>query len=262
MTEQFVDMGFVSAPPSEPAQPLAEAAAAPPSQQPVDRTRGHSPARDRLEQTGAGDTERKVSVGGKEYAEREISDLLADKVQRDLAKAGLPASPDKYEARLPENFKAPEGMQFELNAEDPAFRQFREIAHRRGLDQDTFSEALGVYASVKVAELSQINHARQVQLDALGAAGQARIDAIETWLTAKVGDKAVVMISTLKNFPVAANVEAFEGIIRAFTSQGGSAFSQSHRAEQDPSGTIAGFEGMSFEQRRYAQDQKLAARNR
>jgi hypothetical protein len=28
--------------------------------------------------------------------------------------------------------KAPEGMQFEIRADDPALRQFKEMAHRRG----------------------------------------------------------------------------------------------------------------------------------
>ncbi|MGY8705120.1 hypothetical protein RAD16_05175 [Bradyrhizobium sp. 18BD] len=216
-------------------------------------TRGHSPARDHREQMATGGGDRKLTIGGVEYPEADVNQAMAERVERQLARAALPASADKYEARLPADFKAPEGMEFQINADDPALRQFREIAHRRGLDQETFSEALGAFAAVKVAELREINAGREAQLAKLGAAGPQRIDAIETWLNAKVGDKAKVMVATLKQFPVAANVEAFEGIIRAFSSQGGSSVTQSHREHDSEPGKIPGYENMSFAQKRAAQ---------
>ncbi|MGY3344687.1 MULTISPECIES: hypothetical protein [unclassified Bradyrhizobium] len=216
-------------------------------------TRGHSPALDRREQAGAGDQDRKITIGGMERPEREVLDILADHSQRQIAKAGLPSSPDAYEVRLPDGFKAPEGMEFQINANDPALKQFREMAHRRGLDSATFQDLLGLYASTKVGELQNVNNARAAELAKLGAAAPQRIDAIETWLTAKVGDKAKVMIATLKQFPVAANVEALEGIIRAFSSQGGSTITGSHREHADPKGAIPGYDNMSFAQKRAAQ---------
>ena len=151
--ETPVDMGMVSAPP-------AAGSASPPTQQPSSQqqpsenpnTRGHSPARDHREQALAGAAERKLTVGGIEYPEQSVAEALADRAQRQIVQAGLPKDPNGYEIKLPEGFKPPEGMQFEFKTDDPALKQFREIAHRRGMDQATFSEALGAFASVKVDE--------------------------------------------------------------------------------------------------------------
>jgi hypothetical protein len=201
------------------------------------------------------DTPRMVKIGGVEHPEQTVADALAERVERDVRRAALPRDPQGYQPTLPEAFKPPEGMEFQLNADDPALKQFRDIAHRRGLDQETFSEALGAYASIKVAEHQQMTTAREAELNKLGAAADTRIDQVATWLTAKVGDKAGVMIATLKQFPVAANVEALEGIIRAFTSQGSGNYTQGGREGEADKGKIAGYESMSFEQRRHAQEQ-------
>lgn len=189
-----------------------------------------------------------------------VNDLAAFRAEADVKRAAIPAAADKYEASLPADFKAPEGMQFQLNADDPALKQFREIAHKRGLDQETFSEALGAFAAVKIAEHQQITTARDAEMAKLGTAGQTRIDNIETWLKAKVGDKANVLIGTLKQFPVAANVEAIEGIMRAFSAQGSGNYTQGGREGEADKGKIAGYESMSFEQRRHAQEQARAKR--
>jgi hypothetical protein len=256
VSETPIDMGMASAPPAgAAASPAPPSQPSPPQQPPrVPDTRGHSPARDhREQQPSAG--ERMISINGTDYAEQSVLDAMADRAQRQIVQAGLPRDPNGYEIKLPEGFKPPEGMQFEFNADDPALKQFREIAHRRGMDQGTFSEALGAFASVKVAELAQTNAARDAQMAQLGSAADTRIDQVATWLKAKVGDKANILIATLKQFPVAANVEALEGIIRAFSSQGGTNFTQSGRDQPDEGGKIPGYENMSFTQKRIAQMQ-------
>jgi hypothetical protein len=53
---------------------------------------------------------------------------------------------------------------------------------------------------------------------------------------------------------IAAQVNAFEKLQAKMSNQGGAGFSQQHRAQQDDT-KIPGFENMSFEQRRFAQDQ-------
>lgn len=184
---------------------------------------------------------------------RDFNDLSAFKAESDVRKQSLPAAPDKYEIKLPEGFKPPEGMTFEFKADDPALAQARNLAHQKGWSQEDFSEALGIFASTKVAELQQTNAAREAEMGKLGATGPQRLDAIETWFKAKVGDKANVLVQTLKAYPVAANVEALETVIRLFSSQGGTQFSQSGREGADEKGEIPGYEGMSFAQRRAAQ---------
>jgi hypothetical protein len=50
-------------------------------------------------------------------------------------------------------------------------------------------------------------------------------------------------------------VRGWETIINKFISQGAASFSQGHRVAPD-SNEIAGYDKMTFEQRRYAQDQR------
>lgn len=182
-----------------------------------------------------------------------VNDLSAFKAEADVRKQAVPASPDKYEVKLPEGFKPPEGMQFEFKTDDPAMIEARKAAHEMGLDQAGFSRLLGVYAANKLGELQATTTAREAEMTKLGTTGSARIDAVETWLKAKVGDRANVMIATLKQFPIAANVEALEGIIRAFSAQGGTNFTQGGRETETQAGKIPGYETMSFTQRRAAQ---------
>ena len=232
-----------------------------PAQNP--RAEGYSPAQQARQQQPSAPGERKVSIAGKEYAEQSVADILADHAQREIVKAGLPGSPDKYEIKLPEGFKPPEGMAFEFKADDPALIEARKAAHELKLDQAGFSRMLGIYAANKLAENQAVTAGRQAEMDKLGATGPQRLEAVETWLKAKVGDKASTIISTLKQYPVAANVETFEALMRAFSSQGGAGVTQTGREGQEDAGKIAGYENMNFVQRRTAQmNQKLAGGGR
>ena len=60
----------------------------------------------------------------------------------------------------------------------------------------------------------------------------------------------------------AQQVIELENFMTRQTTQGGAAFSQSHRVPPESPAKIPGYENMSFEQRRLAQDQQLAARRR
>jgi hypothetical protein len=255
MSETPVDMGMVSASPSGSATPATAPAQSQQQQQhPAEnpRTRGHSPALDHREQQVA-PADRKVSVGGVEYPEQSVADALADRAQRQIVQAGLPRDPSGYEIKLPDGFKPPEGLEFQFNVDDPSLKQFRELAHRRGLDQATFSEALGIFAATKMGDLHEVSAAREAQMAKLGATGPQRLDAIETWFNSKIGDKANLMMATLKKYPVATTVEALEQVVRLFSSQGGTSFTQSGREGAEDPGKIAGYDQMSFAQKRAAQ---------
>ena len=218
-----------------------------------------SPARDAREQA-LEPSERKIKLGDAEYAETDVRAALAHKIEAEARKAALPQSPDKYEIKLPPDFKPPEGVKFEFDMNSPELKRFREIAHQRGMDQESFSDALGVYAANKVGELQRLSVARNAELAKLGSAAPARLDAIETWLKARVGTKANVIVAQLKNYPVASMVETFEGLMRQFSGQGAADFSQSGRQQQEDTGRISGYENMSFAQRRAAQDADAARR--
>jgi hypothetical protein len=178
-----------------------------------------------------------------------FNQLSAFKAEQDVRAQAIPISADKYEVKLPEGFKPPEGMAFEFSADDPALAEARKAALDLKLDQVGFSRMLGIYAATKLAEVQQIAAGRTAEMAKLGSAGEARIGALETWLKAKVGDKADTMIATLKQYPVAANVEALEGIIRAFSAQGGTSFTQSGR-DQDNKPSDDEFSKWSYSEQR------------
>ncbi len=87
----------------------------------------------------------------------------------------------------------------------------------------------------------------------LGSAAEARLNAIDTWMTAIAGDKAKPMMAALKQYPMVETVEALETVIRQFSSQGGAQFDQRGRVQAGQN-EIPGYDGMNFMQRRAAQD--------
>jgi hypothetical protein len=190
---------------------------------------------------------------------KDYNDLSAFKAEQEIKKSLLPKTADEYKVELPKDFKAPEGVNFEFNKDDPLLAHARTLAHQRGIDQDTFSNILGVYAANEIARASQLNTSRAAELQKLGATADQRIGNVETWLSGRVGDKAAPLVAQLKAFPHAGMVEAFESIIQQFSSQGGAQFDQRHRANEQNEGKIPGYENMDFKARRMAQMQQKAA---
>ena len=197
--------------------------------------------------------EQKIRVGDAEYDAADLQSAIAERAEAASRKATLPSSPDGYEIKLPDGFQAPEGVRFEFNQADPALKAFREFAYKRGIDQATFSEVLGVFASTKMGEAIQHAQMRDVNMRALGAAGPQRVEAVATWLQARAGAEGKATGDFLRQFPSAAIVKTMENLMRAFSSQGGTDFSQSHRTEEEQGGKIPGYENMNFVQRRVHQ---------
>lgn len=179
---------------------------------------------------------------------------MARDAEAQIRKNSLPGDPTKYDVKLPQDFQAPQGITFQFDQNDPMLAKSRELAHKRGLTQEEYSDFLGVYAATKISEHQQLSQARDAQKALLGSAADSRIAQIETWLRGRVGTKADGLVAQLKNFPVAAYVEAFEELARQFSHQGGASAPAGGRVEPDNSGRIAGYETMTFEQRRAAQD--------
>jgi hypothetical protein len=192
------------------------------------------------------------------FTPEQIREAIAHKVESDTRKAALPQDPRGYKTELPADFKPPEGVKFEFNQQDPLLKTARDLAHKRGIDQETFSDMLGLYAATQIGQHQQLAQARTAELAKLGTAAQERINGIDTWLHARAGQSADVMVAQLKNFPVAGMVEMFEGLMRQFSNQGGADYSQSGRQQQETGGKIPGYENMNFVQKRAAQDAQAA----
>jgi hypothetical protein len=182
-----------------------------------------------------------------------FNELSTKDAADEVRKSTLPQSADGYKIELPKDFTMPQGVEFQFDDKAPEMAQARAMAHAKGWTQQDFSEALGIFAAAKVAEQATINTARAAEVGKLGATGPQRIDAVTRWMDAQG-------LGVLKSSLVtAAQVAAWEGHITKVTSQGSASFSQSHRSTPEAN-KIPGYENMSFEQRRLAQDQLSARR--
>lgn len=205
-------------------------------------------------------TPQTVKIGDAEYSFDQVNDALKFKSEQDIRRSSLPAVPEGYKIELPADFQAPHGVKFEFDQNSAELQNFRKLAHARGLDQQTFSEALGIYAANRIGEQQTLAVARDAEMKKLGSAGVNRIGAVEVWLKSQVGAKANLIIAQLKNFPVAGMVEMFEQLAKNASSQGGADMPGGPRERPPaPDGKIPGFDQMSFAQKRAAQDAAAAA---
>lgn len=199
---------------------------------------------------------------GFEFTPDELTELRAHAQQEATRKLTLPTDPSGYKLDLPPSFKMPDGIEFELNDRDPLLAGYRALAHKRGLDQETFSEGLGLVAAMRGHEAAQMKAAYEAEVEKLGAAAPDRVDSVVRWIDAIAGDDAAALKNALRIAPVAGTIVAFEKIIKYFVSQGLSPFSSAHRADAPDDGKIPGFDTMTFEQKRLAQDQYALRKQR
>lgn len=185
---------------------------------------------------------------------RERDELQAFKAAEDVRRNSLPQTPEAYKIELPADFQLPAGSEFRLDASDPLYAAAQKMAHAKGWSQQDFSEGIGLIASMRMAESAQIETARNAEIAKLGTTGPQRVDAVLNFfkgmdVTADKSDaKAIAtMLVTAKQ------VEAFERLITRIGSQGVVGFNQKHR-DVGSSREIEGWDKMSFEQRRAAQD--------
>ena len=241
------------------------------------RSRGYSPARDQREGAAApaagepppagadpqspapATSAEKVKIGKFEVSEGEIAAMLDRQSAEDLRKATVPPSPDAYELKISPDAKLPGDMQFQFDGNDPSMVAARNWAHSKGLDQSAFSEMLTMYASHVAQQETMLAERSRAEIAKAGVNAPQRVDAIGKWIRAEVGDADAKPI--LASMVTDAHLRFYEKMQQRITSQGAASFSQSHRAGPDD-GKIPGFEKMSFEQQRLAQDQYAAARRR
>jgi hypothetical protein len=243
---------------------------------PNPRARGHSPAVEQRQAAAAraageqpqdpgavdpaaaaaASTE-KLKVGKYEVSEAELASMMDRQAQDDLRKATIPPTPDAYELKISPDAKLPGNVEFKFDGNDPGLIAAKNWAHARGLDQSAFSEMLTLYAS-HVAGQNAVLAARSAQEVAkAGVNAPQRVDAVGKWITGEMGEADAAPIRA--TIVTDAHLRFYEKLMNKVSSQGTAGFSQSHRAAPDTN-PIPGFDKMSFEQRRFAQDQNAARR--
>ena len=278
MTDTPIDMGLVAAPPApaqQTAPPAVPAAAKPEVAAPAHRET-YEQTRQRQDQANAAakpeaaaDAEAsvdpqapaadgaKIKVGKFEVSEEQIASMMDRQAQEDLKKATLPSAPEAYKAELAADLKLPGGIEYKFNDADPSMVAARNWAHAKGLSQGEFSEVLGIYASHVAGEQAALAARSAAELAKVGVNAPQRVDAVGKFITAEMGEADAKQIRAL--IVTDSMLRYHEKIMQKLSSQGAASFSQQHRAAPDANG-IPGYDKMTFEQRRQAQDQNAARR--
>lgn len=199
----------------------------------------------------------KKEVKGAELR-KHLDELATFKAADDSRRASLPQTAEGYELKLPDGFAAPEGIEVKLDVNDPMLKDAKAMAHAKGWSQKDFSDALGVVATMKATEAKAYETAKTKNLEALGAKGPERIDAVTRWLNAN-GSEAEIkpIIATLAT---AAHVTFFEKIISKLSSQGAANFRRGGEDVDTGKVTQEQYDKMSYgEKKAYAEKHSKAA---
>jgi hypothetical protein len=166
-------------------------------------------------------------VGEMLLSQDDIKTLLAEKAQADLRKTQVPDKPESYAAELPKDFKLPEGMTWQFDTDSPAYVDARAWAHKNGLSQSQWSEALSFFASTQIAERVMVGNAAKAEVEKPGAHGTARVTAVDTWMRGTLGDE---LGGHIRGMMVTAKiVEGFEKLMTKMGTQGHASFRQDGR---------------------------------
>jgi hypothetical protein len=252
------------------AAPAPAAAAKPPA---PDAPRGtYEQRRHAQEQAAAGDAPppsadqqqpppaaqgEKVKIGKYEVSEAELGAMMDRQAQDDLRAATRPASPEAYEAKLPADLKLPGGVEYKFDVNDPTMKAAQAMAHAKGWSQQDFSDALAIYASHHAQQELILAERSAAEVAKAGVNAPQRVDAVGRFITAEMGEADAKPIRA--TIVTDAHLRFYEKMMQKISSQGAASFSQSHRAAPETGG-IPGYDKMSFEQRRQAQDQNAARR--
>jgi hypothetical protein len=196
-------------------------------------------------------------VGRFEVSEDQLGEMLQRQAVEDQRRLTLPAAPAEYRAELPADFKPPAGVEYKFNEADPSLVAARNLAHSKGWSQEDFSQALAIFAAHEAGKEAVLQERDRAEIAKAGINAPQRVDAVGRWITSMVGDADAKPIRA--TIVTDAHLRFYETIMSKLTSQGSASFSQQHRTAPDDA-KIPGYENMSFEQRRFAQDQRARGR--
>lgn len=154
--------------------------------------------------------------------EVKLNDLIADhgnlskfKTESEARFKDRPESPDKYELKLPETVKLPEGAEFRFEPDSPLMKTARQLAFDSGRGQAGFEEMLGLYAQslIDMGAEDETFAAEQYQAEMtkLGDKAKDRTDAVDSYLKANLSEDEYKALSAVTT--TAAAVQAVEKLM-------------------------------------------------
>ena len=145
----------------------------------------------------------------------EMRQSIEDEYMQEII-AGRPETPDDYELKVPDSVQMPEGMEFTFNENDNSLKEWRNMVHEMGGDQEMFEKGLSMYINSQIGAIPDFD----TELAALGESGPERANAVNMWAKANLSEDTY---SALEQFAVTAKgLEALEEIM---TKTGEPAFS-------------------------------------
>jgi hypothetical protein len=158
-----------------------------------------------------------------------------------VRRLALPDSPDKYEVKLPSDFKVPDGVDFKFNDADPNLALARQVMHDidagKVSGQEAFSKLLGLYAGAQVADQARITAARTAEVSKLGANGTARVTAVTTFFKSFLGEAEGSQLAS--RMFTASDIAIAEKLIQKVSSQGGAPFRANGREPPQAPGRVS-----------------------
>jgi hypothetical protein len=166
-----------------------------------------------------------------------FNQILARDAAAQSKALALPANAESYKVELPADFKAPEGVTFAFNDADPLLAQARTLAHELGIPQEGFSKLLGLYAGTQVQTQQQVVAAKNAEVAKLGASGPARIDALDTFFKAYLGEAEGKQL--LSRAFTASDVQILEKMVGKISGQGASSFKRNGGEPPQQAGKVS-----------------------
>jgi hypothetical protein len=204
-------------------------------------------------------TGEKFKVGQFEVTEAEIASMMERQANEDLRKATIPAAPAAYEAKLPDGFKLPAGIEYKFDLTDPSLIAAQNLAHAKGWSQQDFSEALGIFASHIAGQEAQMAERARAEVAKVGVNAPQRVDAIGKWITSIVGEADAKPIRA--TLVTDAHLRFYEKLQAKIISQGAASFSQQHRVVETNKVSDEAWAKMSYSQKKDYTERASAQQN-
>lgn len=118
---------------------------------------------------------------GQHYSELSTFKQTYDQ-QQEALKARKPED-IKIEVKPPEGFKLPDGIELKIDEKDPRIPIIRDLALKRGLDQDTVNDLVWLDAQMQIEAHNAERERIKAEDAKLGANGKDRKAAVTNWIT-------------------------------------------------------------------------------
>jgi hypothetical protein len=162
-------------------------------------------------------------------------------------KANIPEKPDDYGFDLPEGYKLPEGVTG-VDKDNPLWKVLQETALASNMTKGEYAGIAAKFLDgMAAAEKSQAVAYKNAQAElfkALGPNGDARADAVKTWLNTAFGEQVGKQMSMTLFTPDI--VKSFEKIQKALTGQNVVSFNANGR---EAGGEAESMEGKTFREK-------------